>query len=46
MAVGKNFVVAFLISARHLILFGELVFGKYYLIIVFDGKCFRIIRNM
>jgi hypothetical protein len=46
MAVGKNFVVAFLISARHFILFGELVFGKYNLIIVFDGKCFRIIRNM
>jgi hypothetical protein len=34
LAVRKLFVVVLLISARHLILFGELVFGKNYLIIV------------
>jgi hypothetical protein len=32
--VGKHFVVVLLISERHLILFGKLVFGKNYLIIV------------
>jgi hypothetical protein len=33
--VGKTtFVVVLMISARHLILFGELVCGKHYLIIV------------
>ena len=34
LAVGKHFVVVLLISERHLILFGKLIFGKNYLIIV------------
>ena len=46
LAVRKLFVVVLLISSRHLILFGELVFGKKLLDNCIDRKCFRIIRNM
>jgi hypothetical protein len=43
---GKNIFVVLSISARHLILFRELVCCKEILDNCIDGKCFRIIWNM